>query len=281
VLEAVGGRAIHPVNTRIGGFYRAPTREELAPLAERLRRALDQALETVTWVAGFDIPDVEVEHELVAVHHPDYYAIEAGTVATAGGLSVPVSEYLDHAVEHQVPHSTALHATFDGGRYLTGPLARYTINAAQLSPLAREAATAAGLGPTCRNPFRSIVVRAVEVVYAVEQALHIIESYERPDSPAIEVPPRAGVGHGVSEAPRGLLYHRYELETDGAIRSATIMPPTAQNQPAIEDDLRRIVELNLDLDDAALTALCEQTIRNYDPCISCSTHFLDLTIERR
>jgi sulfhydrogenase subunit alpha len=281
VLEAVGGRAIHPVNPRIGGFHRAPTRAEFAPLAEQLRRALDQALETVTWVATFDIPDVEVDHELVAVHHPDHYAIETGTVATASGLDFSASEYPDHAVEHQVRHSTALHSSFDGGRYLTGPLARYSINSAQLSPLAREAATAAGLGATCRNPFRSIIVRAVETVYAVEEALRIIDSYERPDPPAVEVPPRAGVGHGVSEAPRGLLYHRYELAADGAIRAATIVPPTAQNQPAIEDDLRQVVGLNLELDDAALTALCEQTIRNYDPCISCSTHFLDLTIERR
>jgi sulfhydrogenase subunit alpha len=281
VLVAIGGRAIHPVNPRVGGFHRAPTREELRPLAEQLRGALDQALATVSWVAGFDIPDVEIDHELVAVHHPDHYAIETGTIATASGLHLPVSEYLDHAVEHQVPHSTALHSTFDGGRYLTGPLARYTINHAQLSPLAREAASSAGLGDSCRNPFRSIIVRAVETVYAIEEALRIIDSYERPDPPAVTVTPRAGVGHGVSEAPRGLLYHRYELEADGAVRSATIMPPTSQNQPAIEDDLRRVVGLNLDLDDAALTALCEQTIRNYDPCISCSTHFLDLTIERR
>jgi coenzyme F420-reducing hydrogenase alpha subunit len=281
VLEAIGGRAIHPVNPMVGGFHRAPTRDELKPLAEQLRRALDQALETVSWVATFGFPDVEIDHELVAVHHPDRYAIETGTVATASGLELPVSEYPLHAVEHQEPHSTALHSTWDGARYLTGPLARYTINYPQLSALARESATSAGLGTTCRNPFQSIVVRAVETVYAVEEALRIIDSYERPDPPAADVPPRAGVGHGVSEAPRGLLYHRYELAGDGAIKAAVIVPPTAQNQPAIEDDLRRVVGLNLDLDDHALTHLCEQTIRNYDPCISCSTHFLDLTIERR
>jgi len=253
----------------------------LAPLGEQLRRALDHALETVTWVAGFDIPDVGVDHELVALHHTDHYAIEDGTVATASGMRIPPREYLDHAVEHQVPHSTALHATLDGRRYLTGPLARYTINSAQLSPVAREAAVAGGLGESCRNPFRSIVVRAVETVYAIEEALRIIHAYERPDPPAVDAAPRAGVGHGVSEAPRGLLYHRYELDAEGAIKAATIMPPTAQNQPAIEDDVRRVVAANLDLDDETLTALCEQTIRNYDPCISCSTHFLDLTIERR
>jgi sulfhydrogenase subunit alpha len=281
VLETIGGRAIHPVNPRVGGFHRAPTRSELAPLAAQLRRALDHALETVEWVARFDFPDVEIDHEFVAVHHSDQYAIENGVLATTGGLRLPPSEFRQHVVEHQVPHSTALHATWDGRHYLTGPLARYTINSAQLSPLAREAADAAGLGDTCRNPFRSIVVRAVETVYAVEEALRLIARYERPDPPAIDVPARAGVGHGVSEAPRGLLYHRYELAADGAIVDASIVPPTAQNQAAIEDDLRHVAERALALGDGALTALCEQTIRNYDPCISCATHFLDVTIERR
>ena len=281
ILETIGGRAIHPVNPRVGGFHRAPTKAELVPLYEQLKAARDLALATVTWVAGFDIPDVDIEHELVAAHHPDHYAIEDGVVATAGGLRIPPAQYLDHVVEHQVPHSTALHASFDGERYLTGPLARYSINSAQLSPLAREAATAANLGSTCRNPFRSIVVRAVETVYAVDEALRLIEDYERPDPPAEVVTPRAGIGHGVSEAPRGLLYHRYELAEDGTIASATIIPPTSQNQAAIEHDLRAVAERNLDLTDEALTALCEQTIRNYDPCISCSTHFLDMTIDRR
>jgi coenzyme F420-reducing hydrogenase alpha subunit len=281
ILERVGGRAIHPVNTRIGGFFRAPTAAELRPLAEQLRRALDDALATVAWVATFDFPDLELGHELFAVQHPSRYAIESGHLATSSGLAFPAAAFGEHVLEHQVPHSTALHATLDGQRYLTGPLARYSLNSAQLSPIAQQAASSAGLAATCRNPFRSIIVRAVETVYAIDEALRIIAAYERPDPAAAEVVPRAGIGHGVSEAPRGLLYHRYQLDGDGLIGSATIVPPTSQNQAAIEDDLRRIVGANLDLDDGELTALCEQTIRNYDPCISCSTHFLELTIERR
>jgi sulfhydrogenase subunit alpha len=281
ILEAVGGRAIHPVNPRVGGFHRAPTKADLAPLAEQLRHALDDAVAAVDWVSTLEFPDLELEHDLLAVHHPNYYAIEGGAIRSSSGLDMAASEFSEHVVEHQVPHSTALHATLDGRRYLTGPLARYSLNSAQLSPIARDAAQRAGLGPTCRNPFRSIVVRGVENLYAVDEALRLIGEYERPEPPAFDVPPRAGVGHGVSEAPRGLLYHRYELDADGLIRSATIVPPTSQNQPAIEDDLRRVASANLHLDDAALTALCERTIRNYDPCISCSTHFLDLTVERR
>ena len=281
ILELVGGRAIHPVNPRVGGFYSAPTASDLAPLAAQLRRALDDALATVEWVATFDFPDLELDREFLALRDPARYAIERGELVTSGGLSFPVSEFSEHVVEHQVPHSTALHATLDGAPYLTGPLARYSLNSAQLSPLAREAATAAGLGPTCRNPFRSIVVRAVETAYAIDEALRLIDAYERPEPAWVAVPPRAAVGHGASEAPRGVLYHRYELDADGLIESATIVAPTSQNQAAIEADVRDVVAGHLDLDDAALTALCEQTIRNYDPCISCSTHFLELTVERR
>jgi sulfhydrogenase subunit alpha len=281
LMEQLGGRAIHPINVRLGGFYAVPTRSELKPLAERLRRALDDALATVRWVSGFEFPDLELDHELLALSDPDRYAIENGTIRRSGGPPFGVADFTEHVRESQVTHSTALHATLDGARYLTGPLARYSLNSSQLSPVARQAAAEAGLDQTCRNPFRSIVVRAVEVVYALEEALRIIAEYERPQRPFVEVPARTGVGHGVSEAPRGLLYHRYEIGDDGLIRAATIVPPTSQNQAAIEHDLARVVAANVSLDDEALTMLCERVIRNYDPCISCATHFLTLTLARR
>ncbi len=278
ILELVGGRAIHPVNVRVGGFYRAPAPAELRPLAERLRRALDLALDTVRWAATFEFPDLELEHDLLAARDAGRYPLERGSLATTSGLSFPAREFPGHVTEEQVPHSTALHATLDGHRYLTGPLARYSLNSAALSPAAREAAAGAGLGAQCRNPFRSILVRGVEIVYAAEEALRIIGAYERPGRPSVEVTPRAGTGHGVSEAPRGLLYHRYELDGDGLIRAATIVPPTSQNLAVIEDNLRELAGANLGRDDASLTALCEQAIRNHDPCISCAAHFLSLTI---
>ena len=281
VMEFLGGRAIHPVNVRVGGFYRVPGPGEFAPLADQLRRALELALETARWVAAFDFPDLELRHDLLALHDPARYPIESGTLATTGGLAFTPAEFPRHVTEQQVPHSTALHATLDGHHYLTGPLARYSLNSASLPPLARQAAAEAGLGPQCRNPFRSVTVRAVEIICAVEEALRIIDGYQRPDRPAVEVTPCAGTGHGVSEAPRGLLYHRYELDGDGLIRSATIIPPTSQNLAVIEDDLRRLITDHLDLDDASLTALCERAIRNHDPCISCAAHFLTLSVRRR
>ncbi len=280
LMEFVGGRAIHPINVRLGGFYSVPTRSEFAPIAEQLRRALDNALATVEWVSRFEFPDLELDHEFLALAAPGRYAIENGTIARSAGPSFPVADFAAHVVESQVPHSTALHATLDGGRYLTGPMARFSLNSSALSPIAAQAAAQAGLSAECRNPFRSIVVRAVEVVYAIEESLRIIGEYQRPARPFVDVPARAGVGHGVSEAPRGLLYHRYRIGEDGLVSAAELIPPTSQNQAAIEADLARLVSDNLALDDAALTALCEQLIRSYDPCISCSAHFLTLTVQR-
>ncbi|MEU4689891.1 Ni/Fe hydrogenase subunit alpha [Actinoplanes sp. NPDC023714] len=281
LVEVIGGRAIHPINVRVGGFYHAPAPAAFTPVRERLRHALDQALETVRWVAGFDFPDFHHDHEMLALTDPDQYAIESGTVVTTGGLGFGAGQFEQHVIEEQVPHSTALHARLAGrGRYVTGPAARYTLNHRLLSPLAAQAARDAGLGGECRNPYRSIVVRAVETVYAVEEAIRLIDAYEPPPEPAVAVPPRAGVGRGATEAPRGTLFHRYALDADGLITSARIVPPTAQNQAAIEDDLTRFVTARLDLGDEQLTAACEQAIRNYDPCISCATHFLDLRMDR-
>jgi len=280
LMELIGGRSIHPVNVRLGGFYSVPARADMAAMAELLRRALDDALATVEWVAGFDFPDLTVEHELLALTG-ERYAIEDGEIIRSAGPAFPIADFSEHVRETQVPHSTALHATLDGRRHLTGPLARYTLNYDTLTPLAREAATAAGLGAECRNPFRSIVVRAVEVVYAVQEALRIIENHQRPMRPYVPVEARPGIGHGVSEAPRGLLYHSYEIDEAGLIKAAVIVPPTSQNQAAIEDDLARVVVADGGLDDAALTAMCERTIRNYDPCISCATHFLTVRVTRR
>ena len=281
VLSLVGGREIHPINVRVGGFYRAPTRRELRTLVDPLERAREAALETVRWTAGFDFPERAVECELVALAEPGGYAIERGRVISDRGLDAAPAEYDEHFVEEHVERSNALHSRrSDGGTYLCGPLARYALSGSSLSPLALEAAREAGVEPPCRDAFRSIVVRSVELVYACDEALRLIEGYERPDAPFVPVEPVAGIGYGVSEAPRGLLYHRYRIDAKGTILDAKIVPPTSQNQLAIEDDLRAVVQRYARLDDEELRAVCEQAIRNFDPCISCATHFLDLTVER-
>jgi coenzyme F420-reducing hydrogenase alpha subunit len=275
LIEFVGGRAIHPINVRVGGFHRVPTRRELARLRGPVEQARDDALETVRWVARFDFPDRQIDSAMVSVSDPGHYPVIGGRVVSTSGLDIAESEFLDHVVETHLRHSTALHAALDGDEYVVGPLARYALTSDRLAPVASDAAREAGLGAVERNPFRSIIVRAVEVLHACAEALRIIDDYEEPDRPAVAVEPRAGVGHGCTEAPRGLLYHRYELDGAGAILDARIVPPTSQNQRAIEHDLRHVVEDNLHLDDDALARLAEQTIRNHDPCISCATHFLD------
>ena len=282
LMTVVGGREVHPINVKVGGWYRAPRKGELAPLVPKLERAREIALEAVRITSGFDFPDYEQDYELVALDHPGEYPIDRGRVVSNRGLDIPVTEYDDHFVEEHVEWSNALHSRIiERGSYLCGPLARFALAADRLSAIARDAAREAGLEPSERNPFKSIVVRSVELVYAADEALRIIAEYEEPYAPAVEVEPRAGVGYGCTEAPRGILYHRYEIDAEGSILDAKIVPPTSQNQRTIEEDLRGVVERSLDMPDEELTIRCEQTIRNYDPCISCATHFLTLEVERR
>jgi len=282
IVTVLGGREIHPINVRVGGFYRVPTRAELAGLRERLPRARDAALETVRWVAGFEFPEAQLDCELVALRHPTEYPMNAGRLASTAGLDIPVAEIESRIEEEHLRYTNALHARLkERGAYLTGPLARYALNAERLSPMARAAAADAGLGAVCRNPYEAIVVRAVEVLHACEEAIRIIDAYEAPDRPAIAVPPPShpAVGKGCTEAPRGMLYHRYDVGPDGLITAARIVPPTSQNQRVIEQDLRAAVERSLALPRADLERTCENVVRCYDPCISCATHFLRLELD--
>jgi sulfhydrogenase subunit alpha len=282
LMTVVGGREVHPINVKVGGWYRAPRKAELAPLVPKLERAREIALDAVRITSGFEFPNYEQDYELVALDEPGEYPIDRGRIASNRGLDIAVADYEEHFAEEHVEWSNALHSQIIArGSYLCGPLARFALAADRLSPVARDAAREAGLDPTERNPFKSIVVRSVELVYAADEALRIIAEYEEPDAPAVEFEPRAGVGHGCTEAPRGILYHRYEIDDEGTILDAKIVPPTSQNQRTIEEDLRGVVERPLDMPDEELTIRCEQTIRNYDPCISCATHFLTLDVERR
>jgi sulfhydrogenase subunit alpha len=282
LMTLLGGREIHPINLKIGGFYRVPSKAELETMIQDLEWGLEAAVDTVRWVAAFPFPEFERDYEFVALHHPGEYAIHEGRVVSNRGLDITPDEWPETFEEEHVEWSNALHSRIRArSAYHVGPLARYSLNRDQLTPRALKEAEIAGLGPTCANPFRSIVVRAVELVFAFEEALRIIDSYEMPEKPAIEVHPRSAVGHGVSEAPRGILYHSYSLDGEGVIERAQIVPPTSQNQLSVEEDLRRYIEGRTHLSDEELQWQLEQAIRNYDPCISCATHFLDLRIDRR
>ena len=277
IMELIGGRAIHPINIRLGGFYRVPARRDLQPLAERLRWAREAAWDMVRWVSGFEFPDFQPAYQFVSMVHASEYPILEGHLQTSRGTVVAAHDFERRFIEEQVAHSTALHCrTVDGERYLVGPLARYNLNFGRLGLVARQAAAEAGLGPKCRNPFQSIIVRSVEVVHACDEALRLIEEYREPERPFVAVEPVPATGCGITEAPRGTLYHRYRIGSGGLIADACIVPPTSQNQGQIEDDLRELVQGRPQMPSLELTRLCEQAIRNYDPCISCSTHVLDL-----
>ena len=281
LMRVLGGREIHPVNVRVGGFYRVPRKAEFAAVTEQLKRARDLAVATVRWVTAFPFPDYERDYEFVSLRHPDEYPINAGRVVSNRGLDIAIADYDTEFEERHVAHSTALQSVLKRrGSYLVGPLARYNLNFDRLPADVQELAREAGLDPVCRNPFKSIIVRGLELVYACDEALRIIAAYEPPDVSSVPTEPRAGVGHGCTEAPRGILYHRYEIGDQGAIVTARIAAPTSQNQRSIEEDLCEVANQSLDLSDDALRDRCEQTIRNYDPCISCSCHFLKLAVNR-
>ena len=280
VLTFLGGREIHPVNVCVGGFFRVPSRAELQPFAERLKRTREAALDLVRWTAKFPFPEFELNHEFVALRHPEEYPLNEGRIGSSGGLDISAADYEDYFFEKQVPYSNALHSHLKTrDEYLVGPLARYNLNFERLSPLAQEAAREAGLGAVCRNPFRSVIVRAVEILYACDEGLRLIQEYEPPPQASLPIVPHAGTGAACTEAPRGLLYHRYQLAPDGAILRATIVPPTSQNQKAIEADVRAFVQKHLHLKKKDLEWSCEQVVRNYDPCISCATHFITLDLD--
>jgi sulfhydrogenase subunit alpha len=281
IVATLGGREIHPINVRPGGFHRAPRKAELAALVEPLTRARDIAREVVAWTAALEFPDFERDYCFVALRHGAEYPFSEGRIVSSRGLDITPDDFEAHVTEIHEPHSNALHAELNGvGPYLTGPLARYALNRDLLTPLAKEAAQAAGIGEGCSNPYKSIIVRAVEMLFACEEALSIIAAYEEPERPWIEVSPRDATGAWATEAPRGLLYHRYRIDADGLIAEANIVPPTSQNQRSIEEDLREAGGAWADYDDARLQHLCEQAIRNHDPCISCATHFLRLDVDR-
>jgi coenzyme F420-reducing hydrogenase alpha subunit len=279
LMALIGGREVHPVNPKIGGFYRTPRAEELAVMTADLEWAIEAAVRTVALVSGFEFPRLDLDYEFVALTHPDEYAILDGRIRSSEGIDAAVSAFNDIFVEEQVEWSNALHARIrDRGSYHVGPIARFNLNREQLHPVALEAARR--VEPLVVNPFRSIIVRAVELVHACASGLDIVRGYARPESPAATGPVRAGEGHGASEAPRGLLYHRYRIDESGIITDAQIVPPTSQNQLRIEEDLRSLIPTILHLTDDEMQHHLEQAIRNYDPCISCATHFLDFRVQR-
>ncbi len=281
IMELFGARSVHPVGLKSGGFHHAPAKAQVEALRQKLLDALPQAVELMRWTAGIPIPADNQPFVSVALKNESAYAIENGFIAASDGLQIDATGYDAHFAEFQQPYSTALFSACHGKPYLVGPLARLNLNHAQLPENIRTLIAETGLTFPNGNVFTGMAARAVEILFALQESARLLENYVVPDSPNVPVTPRAGVAFGATEAPRGLLWHRYEVDDAGLIRNARIVPPTSQNQARIEEDLRlSLLNFGLDHEDDALRLHCEKVIRNYDPCISCATHFLRVNVER-
>jgi coenzyme F420-reducing hydrogenase alpha subunit len=281
IMTLLGGREVHPVSVAVGGFYKTPSKADLESLTEELKWALDIVFAKAKFLAGFEYPDFEQTYEFVALAHPNEYPLNEGRLVSNKGLNIDASQYEDYFTEHHVKHSNALHSVIRGrGSYQTGPLARFNLNYSKLPEVARQAAEHCGLRVPCLNPFKSILARVVEVVFALQETLRIIQVYEPPPVPKVPYEIRAATGYAITEAPRGIQFNRYSFDEHGLIQSVKIVPPTSQNQKRIEEDLKNFIPGIVTQPMEEITRRCEQAVRNYDPCISCATHFLKVTMER-
>ena len=282
LLAVLGGRSIHPVSVCVGGFYRVPRRKELESLKADLAWALEASKETLALVSKLPFPCFAPDYEFVSVSHPSEYPMNERRIVSSKGVDIDPGDFEHVFLEEHVERSTALHSVRadSGSSYFVGPLARINLNIDKLMPQALAAARACGVSWPCHNPYMGIVARAVELIHACEEALAIIEAYREPASSRVEFKVHAGEGCAATEAPRGLLYHRYRINDQGLVEFARIIPPTAQNYRRMEDDLKAILPGVLDQSEADIAQVCEKLIRTYDPCISCSTHFLKLRLER-
>jgi sulfhydrogenase subunit alpha len=286
IMATIGGRAVHPVGVCVGGFYSAPDARRWAELLPAIKAGTDDMCDLTLFLAEkIEYPDLQQDYEFVALKPEDEYPMNLGPIASSKGFRVEQEDYLEVVEEKQVAHSTALHAMVKGrGPYHVGPLARLNLNAEKLHPRAAEllpkVCAAVGQALPWRNSFLSLPARALETVHALALAADILEDYDPPAQSRVPIEARAGRGAAATEAPRGVLWHRYETDARGLITSARIIPPTSQNQSQIEADLRALAEKMSHLDDEDLRLRCEHLIRNYDPCISCSVHFLKLHVER-
>lgn len=286
LLEVLGGRAIHPINVAVGGLYRIPKKDEMQKLIPAFEWGLEAAIEATRWVSNFEFPEFERDYEMVALSDPDDYAIIGGKIVSTSGLSLPIENYEDHFEEYQVHYSTALQSRNQASEststhYYVGPLARINHNRNQLSPIAKEVADEINFDTPCINPFKAIIARGLEVIHSFEESLKTIKDYRPFQPPKVEYEHCIGKGVAATEAPRGLIFHRYKINENGKVDFAKIVPPTSQNQKQIEEDLKEYLPTILSSDDRETAMNCEKLIRCYDPCISCSTHFLTLNLDRK
>ncbi|MCD6536788.1 MAG: Ni/Fe hydrogenase subunit alpha [Thaumarchaeota archaeon] len=280
-IEIVGGRPVHPVGFRVGGLHRIIKKEELLPLLKNFNEVEKMARNLLEFVVNLPIPEIKYDLVLMSLKGDREYPILKGVVANNLGGEFPEDDLEKNIMVEQKIYSNALHYRLKNGRpYITGPIARFNLNYDLLAPEVKDILEKAGYKAPLKNTYQSIVARAAETYHAVLEIKKLIESYSEPPQPYIETEVRAGKGAAISEAPRGMLYHCYEIDENGKIVYANIIPPTAQNYAAMEEDIIKVQDLIVNAPRDKAQRVVEMTIRNYDPCISCSVHAIKLKILR-
>ena len=280
-MELIGGRMTHPVSFRIGGFGKLPTERELSNLKKSIEDTiprLERLAEVVLSLAG-NIPNFERQTENIALVQPETYTFYHGNIgSTDTDEIVDIHNFESVANEYVCPQSTAKWTRWHRDSYLVGALARFNLNAEYLLPMASRTAKAFGLKKGCCNPYMNNVAQLVECFQVVEHSLQILDELLsegiKPECPQVEE--RAGMGVGCVEAPRGILFHRYAFDEDGRCVSANMCIPTNQNHGNIQKDFEVLVPQIMDRGQDDIRQMLEMLVRAYDPCISCSTHYLDV-----
>ncbi len=281
LLALLGGRSVHPVSVRVGGFTRIPSKKALQSLAPKLEAAYEESLKEIAWAASLPFPDPAWDTMWVSLVHDEEYPMNEGTMGFSTGETLSMDAFLEAVTEFQVSYATALHAGVirDGPQipYMVGPLSRLNLNHANLPADIQGALKDAGISLPIKNMRMAIVARAVEMAYAFSEALRMIANYEEPDHAFVAYEPVEGEAVWITEAPRGSLIHRYRVNSAGRIESCTIIPPTSQNLAHMEKDLRRFLESFSHEPTDFLRKEAEKIVRCYDPCISCAVHLVCLT----
>ena len=275
----IGGRHTHPIAMTVGGFTHLPTVDEIKSIRDRLIDARKDIDDTVALFKTLPWPQFERETEYVALSKPDEYAFIDGTITTTDGAQYPTQDYRKVTNEHLVEHSSAKFTAHKRDSYMVGALARFNVNYLQLHPRAKEAAEMLGIKPICTNPYYNSVAQVVEMAHSVEESIKICDTLIARGIKNDTLPKfngKGGTGVGACEVPRGTLFHNYEIGDDGNIVNANCIIPTGQNLANIEGDMRALVPQIIDQGEQKVSMALEMLVRAYDPCISCSVHFLNV-----
>ena len=281
--DLVCGRTTHPIRLIVGGFSMVPTEKQLLNLKKRLEEGLELASDVASVVHSVadKLPAFTRETEYIGLSSDDEYALYDGVIAsTDTGKHPAYREYRKVMQEFVVPHSTAKHAKHTRGSYMVGALARFNLNSDKLHPAAKDVAALFGLKAINYNPFMNTIAQLVEFVHDIEDSLQLIDTLlERvvKDEKPVKATVKAGRGVGVVEVPRGILVHDYTLNSEGYCTKANCIIPTNQNHANIQLDMEELVPQILNRPEKEIELTLEMLVRAYDPCISCSTHYLDVT----